>query len=619
MLDFGRFPFVFLEDPDTGGARLFQSPTEIISVDHIDDVENALGALQDAIDRGSFVAGFLGYEAGIPLQPRFPIDRKRLPNSVMPVLWFGVFTHCTHLSPSARERFLLRDGARVAQTNIRILGPQISNVKYAMAVDTIDSYLKAGDIYQVNHTFPISIQIAGDVRAFYRDTMSRAVAPYGGLIVTGEHAICSFSPELFVEQAGHVFQSRPMKGTAPRPLDPSMAADTAKALQRDEKSLAENLMIVDLIRNDFSRIPAIESVEVRAPFAVGKYPTLMQMTSDVVATQSSKIPEKTAFEDTMRALFPCGSITGAPKLRAMEIVSEIEPHPRGVYCGAIGFAAPARERIRQRFNVAIRTVVSDRNGNASLAVGSGIVADSTTASEYEECLLKARFLEERWPPFALIETMRWRADTQKVSREALHYARLEESAAFFGFQIDVDEIKDRMRVAAELLSGTQTDQRVRLLLSRTGAVSVTMSEAPAPWCDDDIPAHIRFADRPVDPDDPFLFHKTTNRAVYENALAKARKENPDCDEVILFNREGNVTEGSYTTVFAKICGTLVTPPIQQGLLSGVLRAEMLEKGLAHVARVSRADLLNAEEIWIGNSLRGLKPATLSKHTTSQIV
>ena len=401
--------------------------------------------------------------------------------------------------------------------------------------------------------------------------------------------IASASPELFFERSGGVVRTRPMKGTTSRGLDLGEDEQRAEALRSCEKERAENLMIVDMLRNDLGRVAEIGSVEVASLFDVERYPTLLQMTSTVTARSRAPLSR------LLEALFPCASVTGAPKDSTMRLLARLEATPRGVYTGAIGWAAPDG---RTSWSVAIRTVVADRvRRRMVFGTGSGIVADSVAGREHDECLLKARVLDE--PPFALIETLSFLPMEGFHLLEG-HLLRLARSAEYFRFSLDGRAVEQLLRAIARTASGPL---RVRLLLQAGGQLSATVAELPAA---PERPLRVALAARPVDSRSPWQRHKTTLRAVYEQAVASR----PDCDDVLLWNESGEVTEASASNLVFEIEGRQVTPPLTCGLLPGVERARLLAAEQL-VERVVRKDtLLPGTRCWLISSLRGRREAVL---------
>jgi para-aminobenzoate synthetase/4-amino-4-deoxychorismate lyase len=396
MLDL-RPPFVLLEDrlDPAAGARIYAEPVEVVRCDDPDDLAAALARVGEAQARGLHAAGFIGYEAGYALEPRLhPLRRK----ADTPLLWFGLFREVRQVLANAMDDAL---AALRPPPPLRDVRPGHGLAEHVRKVEQVLALIRAGDIYQANLTFPIGFRYDGQPLELYAALRARQPVAYGGVVAAGEHTILSVSPELFFARADGVMTTRPMKGTCARGGDPAADAAAARALAADPKQRAENLMIVDLLRNDLSRISEVGSVRTPALFTVETYPTLHTLTSTV----RSRTRPGVGFAEIIAALFPCGSIVGAPKIRAGEIIAELEERPRGVYTGAIGAVAASGEML---FNVAIRTAVLGPDGRGVYGVGGGIVADSDPAAEYEEALLKGRILTELAEDYELVEPLRWR-------------------------------------------------------------------------------------------------------------------------------------------------------------------------------------------------------------------
>ncbi|MFN4326160.1 MAG: aminodeoxychorismate synthase component I [Azonexus sp.] len=522
----------------------------------------------------------LDYELGYLLEPKSAPPGWQPGGAVLARFWR--FAECQALTAEAAEAWL-QQAAGKAVAGIGGLHPGIAQPAYAAAIERIKALIHAGDCYQVNYTFPLHFSWFGSPVALYSRLRQRQPVRYGGFIGNGESGLVSLSPELFLERRADRLLTRPMKGTAPRTVPP-------ESLLASAKDRAENLMIVDLLRNDLGRVANKGEVMVERLFDIEAYPTVWQMVSEI----SARIPGQTSFGDIVQALFPCGSITGAPKIRAMQIAADLEPSRRGPYTGALGWLAPNGDF---RLNVAIRTLELAPDGTGRLGVGSGIVADSQVASEWTECHLKARFLRDDDPGIQLIETLR-RVDGD-YPRLAGHLARLRESAAWLGFAFDESRI--RASLAEPAARGLW---RVRLMLGKDGRCSV----AAFPLVDE--PTEGRFAllaETRIDSRHPLRRHKTTDRAVYDAALGLIAGQPAVFDQVFL-NERGEVAEGARSNVFVERDGVLLTPPVTSGALPGVLRAELLANGRAREAVLWPADL--AGGFWLGNALRGLVRVSL---------
>ncbi|MEE8530927.1 MAG: chorismate-binding protein, partial [Hyphomicrobium sp.] len=423
------------------------------------------------------------------------------------------------------------------------------------------------------------------------DLRQKQRVAYGGIVDTGKVTVLSASPEVFIEQEGNTISTRPMKGTAPRAGTPESDAEARLQLSTDMKQRAENLMIVDLMRNDIGRISEIGSVSVTDLFTVETFQTLHQMTSGVRATLKDGI----GMTELLQGIFPPGSVTGAPKIRAMELTRALEAEPRGVYCGAIGHISPEG---RALFNVAIRTAVIFRDAAGEMGIGSGVVFDSNGSKEYDECLLKMKFLTDPVKRFDLIETMLFEPETGLVLLER-HIARLESSARYFGFAFDEVSVR---KALSDAIEGQADRLRIRLLLSEAGVVTVTTTPLPPP--DPDTIMRFVVSESILDSSDVFLFHKTTRRELYDREWQK-HSETMGVEEVIYVNERGELAEGSRTTIFLERNGRLETPVLSSGLLPGTLRAELIAQGRAVEAVLTLEDLGSADAIFLGNSVRGL--------------
>lgn len=581
-------PFVLLDDARVEGAvdaRLFCDPLDIAVALQPDEAPALLATLDRWQADDALAAGFLAYEAGHALDAKLAPLAAPLPDG-WPLAWFARFARCERLPSDAVPRMLPDPaGAWVGTPE-----PHVGFADYAGMIEAVLEHIRAGDIYQANVTFAASVAIAGNPLAIYRRLRSSARAGYGGVVWTGTHWLLSLSPELFFSLRDRHIVSRPMKGTAARLPDPVADAAAQAGLASDPKQRAENLMIVDLIRNDLSRVATPGSVTVPALFRVESYPTIHQMVSDIAAT----IPDGTGIGTILSAIFPCGSITGAPKLSAMAIIDRLEQAPRGAYTGSIGFIAPGGEAA---FNVAIRTLaLRDGAACATVGLGSGIVADSNAAAEWQECLAKGEYIRVGRDSFDLIETMRF-DPLDGVVRLDRHLERLATSARTFGFAFDRHLIRNRLQQAS---FRQKTQARIRLRLSPAGNIAVALDPLPPM---PDAPAPVAIARLPVASADFRLRHKTSDRAFYDSARTRSA-----AFETLFEDGDGFLTEGSFTTLFVERDGRLLTPPLARGLQAGVLRAELIAQGRAVEHEVRREDL--ADGFLIGNSLRGLIPATL---------
>ena len=567
----------------TGGATgplLFTAPERVLTADTLADVPPLLAELDRVTAAGGWVAGYLAYEAGYAFERIADLDPQ--PGRLA---WFGVY-RAPQRRTEAEVNALLDNAGPYSLTEPRFA---LSRQAYRERIARIKQDIRAGDVYQINFTAPFLFGFEGDPAGLYRVLRQRQRVGYGALIRTEAAWILSRSPELFFSRDGRRISARPMKGTAQRGATGEEDAARSRWLTEDAKNRAENLMIVDLLRNDLSVVAEPGSVRVPDLFTAERYDTLWQMTSTVEA----RLRPGTGTAEIIRALFPCGSVTGAPKIRAMQRIHALETEPRGVYCGAIGFCGPNGQAV---FNVPIRTVVL-RDGEGQMGSGSGVVWDSDADAEYDECVLKARFLTAPLlPDFALLETMRWDDGIALLDR---HLDRLRRSAAYFGFPFDEARLRDRLAARIAGL-GRGTVHRVRLTLDRHGHADVSATPLAA------TPFPLRraavFPER-VDAADPFLRHKTTHRPLYDRAFAWARGRG--FDEALLLNEQGEVTEGTRTNVFVRRGGRLFTPPLASGGLDGVCRAHVLATQPEAAEEVLRApDLLSADAVYLCNALRG---------------
>jgi para-aminobenzoate synthetase / 4-amino-4-deoxychorismate lyase len=576
-------------------ARLYRNPVAELTADSIADVPVLLSALRKAQRGGLHAAGYLHYAAGYALEPKLaPLAA----NNAGRVAWFGLYDGYDSIEPNAVPDMLPNPrGAYLGP-----IKPDLSPSEYAAKIARLLDYIQAGDIYQANMTFRASAVAHGHPAALYARMRPRAGAGYGGIIDDGDRQILSFSPELFFALKDGRLTTKPMKGTARRLADAGADGAAGAFLQSDPKQRAENLMIVDLLRNDLSRIAKPGSVQVPDLFTVETYPTVHQM----VSTVTGELADGLDAVDALTALFPCGSITGAPKIRAMEIIAELEDSARGPYCGAIGRIDPNGDAA---FNVAIRTLWPAPSDGVTplyqktfcLGLGSGIVADSTAPSEWAECLDKGAFATMDGAgelTVDLIETMRFEPAAGLIRLEG-HLSRLKDSARALGFEFDRHEARNALHAACFHIDAPA---KVRLMVSRLGNHAIEI--APLPLSQSDDVFAVVLVPLPVENHDYRLAHKTSDRAFYDDARREA-----DADEVVFIGADGFLTEGSFTNVFVERDGVLLTPPLAHGLLPGVLRAEMLADGRAVEASLTAADL--ADGFFLGNSLRGLMPAKLA--------
>lgn len=558
----------------------FTQPYQIMQAHTLKEVLPTLRQIQDLVEsRNWHAAGFLSYEAA----PAFDNALQTRPSTGFPLLWFGLY-------PPPR---LVSLPQPASPKPALAWSPTVDRPSYAAAIAHIKDYIAQGRTYQVNYTMRLRADFNAGHWEFFLH-LAQSQNNHAAYIDTGRCVIASASPELFFALDGETITCRPMKGTVRRGRTTLEDREQAEWLKASEKNRAENIMIVDMIRNDLSRIARIGSVRVPELFTVEKYPTLWQMTSTVTAQTSAPLTE------IFKALFPCASITGAPKVSTMKIIAALETTPRHIYTGSIGYIAPQR---KASFNVAIRTVSIDReNQTAQYGAGGGIVWDSTSADEYAEALLKTRVLTETLPSFSLLETMRW-TPAEGFFLQEKHIARLLDSAEYFDFpappQPAIETYLDG------IASRFASPQRVRILLARSGGLS--FEAQPLLPAGSPQPLKAALAKQAIHSNDVFLFHKTTHRQVYETAL----RSFPKVDDVLLYNERGELTEFTLGNLLVRIGGKLYTPPVSCGLLPGTFRAHLLETGQAEERVILREDLNTCTELFRVNSVRGVQQVSLA--------
>jgi para-aminobenzoate synthetase / 4-amino-4-deoxychorismate lyase len=568
-------PMLCFEFADSTGKvqpLSFKEPLKVIQACVIEEVLPCFQVVQEAVDNGYYAAGFLSYESA----PAFDSAYNVKQGGKMPLLWFGIFQEPLRQAISSKD-------SKYSLTDWKL---SVTKDEYNQAIEAIKQAIETGDTYQTNYTIRLNSSFQGDDLAFFERLKTAQASNYCAYINTGDHSILSASPELFFQLKDNTITTRPMKGTVKR--GKTLAEDDAIAdwLLHSEKNRAENLMIVDLLRNDLGMVAEPGTVTVPNLFEIEHYPTVHQMTSTITA----KISPDTELVDIFRALFPCGSITGAPKISTMNIISELESAPREVYCGAIGFITPDKEAI---FNVPIRTVLIDsRTGQATYGVGGGITWDSTTQGEYEEITAKARLLEENRPEFQLLESLLLNDGCYFLLEE--HLNRLKNSAQYFGFKFVMEDVRKALVNFSS--SSERGKYKVRVLLAKDGLFSVEggpISKSPPS-------VKVVLADKPVDKESPFLYHKTTNRGTYSEYYSKKPE---DAFDVLLWNQDGELTEFTNGNLVLEIDGQLWTPTITSGLLAGTYREWLLNSGEIREKTLCIADLDKATKIWFINSVR----------------
>ena len=572
-------PYILLDDQVTHQQRYYTDPIDIIEVKDPASVPDAFAQLKRYHEDGYYLAGYLSYDLGFALEPKLAALMPKRRDG--PLLQFGVFKSVSDSAPAA---------CLYTSQQIEIeLKPHWSEAEYTKRFDRVMDYIRDGDVYQINLTFPMSGTYDGPTNTLYAAFRHRQKGRYGGIVSLGSGPeIISLSPELFFRKEDRGMSMRPMKGTRPRAA--TAEGDTAlrEEMRGEVKSQAENLMIVDLLRNDLSRVSESGSVKVPELFALETYPTLHQMTSRV----TSQLKPETQFEDIFKSLFPCGSVTGAPKIRAMEIISELEETSRGAYCGGLGYIDPNGEAC---FNVAIRTLILSGQ-ELRYNVGSGLVLDSGAADEYAECLLKAAVLSPQ--KTELIETLKWSPKTGYIRGER-HLSRLKKAATELGFHA-----KSLKSLSAFPDSDATSDQRVRISLSANGSLKMTSGDY-TPLTE----LKVVLSQYPLTEEVQRTAQKISQRQFYDGERERINHLT-GANEVLFLNSKSELCEGSFTSLFVEVGGQLFTPPLNAGLLPGILRAELTETGRATEKTLMMDDLLKADKIYCGNSLRGLMQASI---------
>jgi len=548
------------------GSLQFDSPARELRANNISEVLSVLDFAERESKAGAYVAVMLSYEAAPAFDSVFAVHEP----SDFPLAWAAAFDSAKDLAASEARLFS------------NSWAPHVSRAEYDDAVIRIKELIAAGDTYQVNYSFPLTASFNGDAYAWYRTLCEAQGAQYSAYIDLGRYQVLSLSPELFFERQGDRVVTKPMKGTMRRGRWAAEDRELAQRLLQSTKDRAENVMIVDLLRNDLGKVSIPGTVHVSSLFELERFETVWQMTSTVEST----LNEGTSLADLMTALFPCGSITGAPKIRTMQIIRELERFPRGAYTGAIGLLKPGGDSV---FNVAIRTVVIDTEARrATFGVGGGVTIDSTAESEYEECLVKRRFLNSPAIDFQLFESMLLEDGEYFLLAE--HLERMRNSADYFGFRFSEEKIRQTLQNVS-----APGAVKVRLTLWKDGRIETQVSQLK-PATDQ----RVRLAVTPVDSSDRFLFHKTTRRDF-------------SSDDVVYWNERGEVTESSIANIVLAVDGGLYTPPITSGLLAGTFRNHLLSQGMIK-ERVIMVDELQ-KEFFLINSVRKWVRASFSHKGT----
>ncbi len=620
-----RFVFLDTSKPDEENTQslLFLNPVERLQYRDGENEKDFLGRIQRFQEKGFYVAGWISYEFGCLLEKTLEKHLCRVEDRGALLADLGVFRrpykfdHVTGVTD-----FPIDDAPLDFQPwEIENMSLSQEREEYLRAINRILEYIRAGDTYQVNYTLKLFFEFSGSPESFYKDLRRNQSVSYGAYIRWGDERVLSFSPELFFRKNGSEIKVRPMKGTLRRGRTPAEDSSNCDFLCNDIKNRSENVMIVDLLRNDLGRLMhhiADGDVRVDSLFDVEVYETLLQMTSTVTGVANSTSLGDVSLHNFFKAIFPCGSVTGAPKIRTMQIIDELEKTRRGVYTGAIGYLAPTGEAV---FNVPIRTVVL-QGKQGEMGIGSGIVYDSEPEKEWQECLLKGRFLTHPHEEFQLIETILWHPEQGYWLLEE-HLQRISGSAAYFLFSCDIKEIEDELLVKSK---GFMTQcMRVRLTLEKDGTSLVVATE-----CDE--PNHyslpenlssssvhlpqIDFSSDTMEKESIWCFHKTTKRDVYNREYSRAREIG--LFDICFCNREGEVTEGCISNIVISKNGVYYTPSVPSGLLAGVMREHLMRDCERPVLErvLKKEDIRQADALFLCNSVRGVVQVQLAEQGRS---
>ncbi len=583
----GETNHVIAQDSSHNRWLYFHNPVRIFESENVNDVEALLYAVEQEVkSKGLFAAGFVNYEASPAFDKAFPARET----TGIPLIWFGVYNDFEEFE-FPDEEFLNHSG-KALSLKWSLL---VEESEYKSSLKKIRKYIEAGDTYQVNYSFRLKAGCTEDNWPFFVQMVHAqnlvAQSGYCVYVDTKNWTVCSASPELFFEYHDRTLTSKPMKGTAPRGVGFEDDLQAGIDLQQSDKNCAENIMIADMVRNDMGRIADIGSVETKDVLALQKYPTFWTMTTTV---QCQANPELTKI---FKALFPAASITGAPKVRAMQIIDELEKLPRHIYTGSAGYVTPDNTA---QFNVAIRTVLIDKKTQqAQFGVGGGIVWDSEYGDEFQECHTKARVLTYSQPQFDLIETLKWSVnDGYRFLSQ--HLQRIENSASYFSWVVDIEAIEQALDSASE--GYRRVEQRVQLRVLKSGKINIDnsdLTDLPKPY-------RIKIAQIPVNSKNYFLYHKTTHRSMYKKSLA----ELSDCDDALLWNERGEFTESCIANLLVETNGAWITPPLSCGLLNGIGRQILIDQGKVTESVIKIEQLLSAKSICLVNSVRDRWPVIL---------
>ena len=593
----GSAPFVLLDtakpDPRNRSSLLFHGPIDIYKTRNLSEVPALLEAIEKAGQR-HYLAGYIAYEAAFALEERLRPLSNGLRSFPADLVWFAAFPKPIAINPM-EFRALASPGQRIGSARPLLSTPRfaLTQQEYARRVTRIREQIVEGETYQVNFTFDAWVRSTLSSTELYLKLRDGQRTPYCALLCTGSRDLLSFSPELFFRKTGRLVEVKPMKGTAPRGRSVEEDERLAVALSADPKNRAENVMIVDLLRNDLGRVCEPGSIDTVKLFEIEQHPSLFQMTSTV----RGRLRPECGFSALIKNLFPCGSVTGAPKIRTMEIIHALEKGLRGVYCGAIGYLSPQGKAV---FNVPIRTLQRSKGKRTwQYRIGSGVVWDSDADSEWKECLLKARFLaQDKERDFELFESLLFKNGNFLYLKE--HTARLSVSAERLGFAFDAKEYGRVLKKIRQRIK-RKTSFKIRLRLNQQGLFQFDADSLVTPV--EPFSDKLMLSEKRVDPDNLFLYHKTTRREWYEEAMRLFRAH--CCYDMLFLNMHGEVTEGARNNIFIQQGNRLFTPPLCCGLLPGILRGRLLRSGKCREKILTLQDVRNAQAVYMGNSVRGL--------------
>lgn len=568
---------------------LFFDPVDIIECFDHSKIQNSFKKIENYISKGYYAAGFLSYEAGFAFEPDLINKNMR---TDFPLLWFGIYKKPENLPPGPVQSF--------NEFAVKNLNPDITEKAYIKNINSIKKFIQNGNTYQVNYTFKYKFNLTGDPFVLYNYLKERQKVSYSAFIRIPKFTLISVSPELFFRKNGREIEMKPMKGTFQRGRYAAEDIQNAESLASCAKNRSENVMIVDLLRNDLSRICEAGSVKTSGLFEVEEYETLLQM----VSTVRGRLKKEISFYDLFKNIFPSGSITGAPKISTMRIINRLEKEQRKIYTGSIGFISPEGDAV---FNVAIRTLlINNKTLEGEMGAGSGIVIDSSAEKEFEECMLKAKFLVDKPKEFSLIETILWQKKTGYFLLK-YHLDRMESSAKYFNFLFKKENIIKKLEKLEHDFIKTNK-YKIRLLLHKNGNFDIETAEI----FETEKNAKARFSKKVTDSKDVFLYHKTTIRELYNSQYNQCRKEG--YFDIIFTNEKKQVTEGAVTNIIIKKGKYYYTPPVKCGLLKGVFLKDFCIRKKCFIKEkiLYREDILGADEVYMVNSVRGMIKVDVDK-------